>query len=135
MSIVYVIGTQAQIEDLHKKTRALYITAFQTRYPNAKTRMQLDYKDRITHVVEDTIIQLSTDGKDHADRFDNYVENSNYPTTDKCLLSYDDTIVDDNLEAGYYYNLTARTKNGADVALYDNTKAESEAQGFFAERL
>jgi len=133
MTIVYIIGTQEHIEELHEISRALYIADFKDEYPNSQTRVEEDHVDRITGETHDCTWQLSTTGKDHADRFDNYIEDEDYPATNKCLLSFDDAENNIKLKPAYYYNSTARIANGANAALTDNTRAEAEAQGFFAE--
>lgn len=81
--------------------------------------MEIDHEDRVTGEIKDTKIQLSTDGKDHADRYDN-------------PILPDDTKQNTILNTAYYYNLTTRIANGAHPSLTNNTLEEAQAQGFFS---
>ena len=134
MTIIDVIGTQEHIEDLHKISRDLYIAAFKNKYPGAKTEIETGYTDRITRETTDLMWQLAVDDKTHhSDRFVDYIEHPDYPITNLCLMSYDDTKEGDDLNPAFYYNPTARLANRAHFSLTNNTRTESKDQGFFVE--
>lgn len=132
MDIVYIIGTKAHIEELHTLSRDLYLVAFKDKYPNTKTRTQINHVDSFTGAIDPSrVIPLDrTETKDHSDRLDIYRKNDD---SSKYLLYYVVDELADKMRPAYYYNLTARTTNGANAALTDNTRAQAEAQGFFTE--
>lgn len=127
----FIRGTDTQIEDLHQRARAAYITAFAARFPNSRTRIARNYTDRITRIVADTVIQLSVDGKDHSDRFDDPIRHPNYPTTNEVIFKYDTDNESDDLETAFYYKSSERTNLGTDVALVEEDRATVESRGFF----
>lgn len=131
MTIVHVISTQEHIENYNVIIRDLYLIVFKAKYPDSKTRIQEDYLDKVTKNIGDCLIQLSICGRDHSDRLNLYIEHPDYPDTDQCLVPFDDTKVNDDLNLAYYYNSTARAANSADPSLTDNTEAEAKTQGFY----
>ena len=132
MAIVVVIGEHDQVEELTKISYHLYIANLKAKHPEVKTEIEEGHVDRKTGEVSDREWILSTDGKRHTDRLDDPIEHAD-SAIDKSYVQYDDEDEGDDLNVAHYYNLNARTVNGANIALTNYTIAEAKQQGFFQE--
>lgn len=130
----YVKCTRVQAIDTMDKMNTLYLAEYARQYPNDKTRIAKNYTDRMTGEIRDTVIRLSTDGKDHSDRFVDWIA---HPEDDDAyLLSYEDTRQANKLNPAYYLNPPTRiARLAADPDLVDiDDTDEAKRQGFFSIR-
>lgn len=131
MTIRYVlalVNKETWDSDWQIPAKEAFFAEYELQFPQGECETKESYQDRITGVVQDTMVKLARDNITlHTDRLTDPIEHPTDPN--KILSVYDDTKIGDNLNVAYYQTQSWRDTYGGSVYT-DISQAEAEAEGF-----
>ena len=117
------------LEEWHKAAKQKKWNEYKVQYPQGVTETRQNYTDRITGIIEDTLVKLARDGVTlHSDRIIGIITN---PTdANDMMVKFDSDKEGDKLNVAYYTPQAWRDDNSVGVAFTIIDRAAAEAAGF-----
>jgi len=126
---MYCATGLANLELWQIPAKVAFLNEYKLQFPQEELETKENYQDRITNIVKDTLTKLATDGITlHTDRLSNP---TNHPTnSNKLLTIFDDSKVNNKLDAAYYCTQSWRGNNSVGTAFTIIDKTKAERKGF-----